>query len=57
MNLQKLYPHIPTSLNNILMYFSVGSDVYYELAEELIADLTQCLYTAFEWDGLGQLKS
>ncbi len=43
MNLQKLYPYIPTPLNNILMRFSLGSDVYYEYTEELIEDLHQCL--------------
>jgi len=43
MNLKKLYPYIPNSLNNILMHFSAGSDVYYEHSDELIEDLHQCL--------------
>jgi hypothetical protein len=45
MNLKKLYPYIPNSINNILMHFSVGSDVYYEHADELIEDLQQCLFS------------
>ena len=47
MNLQKLYPYIPTSLNDILMHFSIGSDVYYEHADELIEDLNRYLYSTF----------
>ncbi len=42
-NLRKLHPVIPKTLNNILMHFSCGADVYYEFAEEIIEDLNRCL--------------
>lgn len=47
-NLCKLYPNIPKPLNDILMHFSRGADIYYELAEEIIEDLNRCLYSIFE---------
>ncbi|MFZ7112349.1 MAG: protein kinase [Desulfatiglandales bacterium] len=47
-NLRKLYPYIPKTLNDILMHFSIGANVYYEYVEEMIEDLNRCLYTAFE---------
>jgi hypothetical protein len=46
-NLRKLYPIIPECLNNILMHFSKGADVYYEWTDELIEDLNICLKTSF----------
>lgn len=48
LNLKKLHPVIPSTLNDILMHFSKGTDVYYELAEEIIEDLNRCLYGFFE---------
>jgi hypothetical protein len=39
LNLKKLYPYIPDSLNNILMHFSKAADVYYERIDEIIEDL------------------
>ncbi len=39
MNLQKLYPYIPTELNNILLHFTSGSEVYYESVDEILGDL------------------
>jgi len=47
-NLRKLYPVIPKMLNDILMHFSRGSNVYYETADEIIEDLNRCLYSIFE---------
>jgi len=47
-NLRKLYPYIPKALNDILMHFSIGANVNYELVEEMVEDLNRCLYTAFE---------
>ncbi len=38
-NLQKLFPYIPDSLNNVLMHFSYGTHVFYESTEELLRDL------------------
>jgi len=46
-NLKKLYPEIPTSLNNILMHFSRGAEVHYEYAEEIIEDLNRCIHIHF----------
>ncbi len=43
MNLRKIYPVIPKSLNNILMHFSLGADVYYEHVDEIIEDLNRTL--------------
>ena len=41
-NLQKLFPYIPDSLNQVLLRFSQGSDVFYETTEELLNDLRTC---------------
>ncbi|MBW1721858.1 MAG: protein kinase [Deltaproteobacteria bacterium] len=46
-NLKKLYPYIPKSLNDIIMHFSIGANVYYEQVEEMLEDLNRCLYTDF----------
>jgi len=47
-NLRKLYPIIPKSLNDILLHFSQGADIYYEVIEELIEDLNRCRYSIFD---------
>jgi len=47
LNLRKMYPHVPSTLNDILMHFSRGANVYYELVEEVVEDLNRCLYSAF----------
>jgi hypothetical protein len=47
-NLRKLYPYIPATLNDILMHFSRRADVYYELVEEVIEDLNRCIHAVFE---------
>lgn len=41
-NLRKLFPYIPDSLNNVLLHFSQGADVFYEKAAELLDDLQAC---------------
>jgi hypothetical protein len=46
-NLKKLYPQIPPLLNNVLMHFSRGTEVYYEYAEEVIEDLNNCIHAHF----------
>ncbi|TYT74223.1 protein kinase [Desulfobotulus mexicanus] len=38
-NLRKLYPYLPRMLNDILLHFSRGTDVYYEFIDEIIEDL------------------
>jgi hypothetical protein len=38
-NLRKLYPYIPTMLNNVLMHFSGGAHVFYDSVEEITEDL------------------
>jgi hypothetical protein len=48
LNLKKLYPAIPSTLNDVLMHFSRGANVYYEFVEEMIEDLNRCLYAFFE---------
>ena len=47
LNLKKTYPYIPNMLNDILMHFSNGANVYYEFVEEIIEDLNRCLYSIF----------
>ncbi len=39
MNLKKVFPYLPDSLNNVLLHFSAGTQVFYERAEELLAEL------------------
>lgn len=41
-NLKKLFPYIPESLNHILMHFCVGTEVFYENIQELLNDITLC---------------
>ncbi len=38
-NLKKIYPYIPDSLNFILLHFSEGADVFYDDTEEFLNDL------------------
>jgi tRNA A-37 threonylcarbamoyl transferase component Bud32 len=38
-NLRKLYPYIPETLNTILLHFAAGSETYYEHINELLEDL------------------
>ncbi len=46
-NLRKLYPYVPTILNDILLHFSRGADIFYETTEEIIEDLNRCLHLVF----------
>lgn len=43
MNLKKVYPFIPDSLNDILIHFSASSGVYYDTIHELTNDLEAAL--------------
>ena len=43
-NLKKIFPIIPKPLNDILLHFSRGSGVYYEVVDELIEDINRCIY-------------
>ncbi len=45
MNLKKLFPYIPASLNDILAHFTLGSDIFYESVDEIVDDLRTCLYS------------
>jgi len=42
-NLQKLFPYIPTELNNIFLHFSLGTEVFYDTADEIAQDLETAL--------------
>jgi hypothetical protein len=44
MNLRKLYSQIPKPLNDVLMHFSRGANVFYEYADEIVEDLNRCIY-------------
>ncbi|WP_321491428.1 protein kinase [uncultured Desulfobacter sp.] len=41
-NLRKLYPIIPSTMNNILMHFSKYSEIFYEMVDEIIEDINRC---------------
>jgi hypothetical protein len=45
MNLKKLFPYIPIGLNDILAHFTLGSDIFYESVDEIVADLKICIYS------------
>ncbi|WP_319543198.1 serine/threonine protein kinase [uncultured Pseudodesulfovibrio sp.] len=42
-NLRRLLPYIPESLNRVLMHFAAGARVYYESVNEFLDDLRPCL--------------
>lgn len=41
-NLRKLFPYIPHSLNNILLHFGHGAEIFYDSAEEFLNELRAC---------------
>ncbi len=41
-NLKKIYPYIPESLNRVLMHFSRGANWFYENTVQLLDDLGEC---------------
>jgi hypothetical protein len=47
MNLKKIYDYIPVPLNNMLIHFSRGAEIFYETTDEIIEDLNRCLYSFF----------
>ena len=47
MNLKKLYPYIPESLNNILMHFTIKPEKYYENMDQLLEDYHKMLAMDF----------
>nr|WP_321399994.1 protein kinase [uncultured Desulfobacter sp.] len=42
-NLKKLYPVIPSTMNNILMHFSKHTEIFYERVDEIIEDIDRCV--------------
>jgi len=42
-NLKKIYPYIPDALNDILLYFSAGTEVMYDTVDEFCADLHRAM--------------
>jgi hypothetical protein len=40
-NLQKIFPYIPTALNNIFLHFSLGTEVFYDTVDELYTDFAE----------------
>lgn len=45
-NLRKVYPYIPESLNQVLLHFSVGAKMFYENTSQLLEDLADYLVNA-----------
>ena len=43
MNLKKIYPYIPEQLNDILLHFSKGSQVFYESIDEFLDDVNRAV--------------
>jgi hypothetical protein len=42
-NLRKVFPYIPESLNQVLRHFSVGASMFYEDTSQLLEDLSEFL--------------
>jgi tRNA A-37 threonylcarbamoyl transferase component Bud32 len=40
-NLQKIYPYLPTALNRVLMHFSKSASWFYERTDQLLEDLSK----------------
>ena len=40
-NLKKVYPYIPDSLNLVLMHFSLGANVFYEDTVQFLSELQE----------------
>lgn len=40
-NLRKVYPYVPETLNVILLHFSAGANIYYETTEQFLHDLLE----------------
>lgn len=43
MNLAKVYPYIPKKINDILMHFSSGTEIFYESINHIVEDLGDAL--------------
>jgi hypothetical protein len=41
MNLKKVYPYLPRSLNSVLLHFSQGANAFYDTTEQLLEDLEE----------------
>lgn len=41
-NLQKLFPYVPDSINHVLLHFGEEAEVFYETTAELLEDLRAC---------------
>lgn len=46
-NLKNIYPIITDKLNNILLHFSKGTEVYYESVQEILDDLKEAIEESF----------
>lgn len=42
-NLRKIFPYIPESLNQVLRHFSIGASMFYEDTSQLLEDLSEFL--------------
>jgi len=46
-NLRKIYPYIPVTLNRVLMHFSKGTNVFYEHTSQLLSDMREVIEAHF----------
>lgn len=43
-NLRKIFPYIPEKLNNVLLHFSSGTEIFYDTVEELHQEVCEALH-------------
>lgn len=42
MNLRKVFPYVPAKLNDVLLRFSAGAQVFYDKMSQVADDLEEC---------------
>jgi len=47
LNIRKMYPYVPKTLNDIVMHFSKSAHIFYETVDEVIEDMNRCLFSVF----------
>ena len=43
-NLRKIFPYIPEKMNNVLLHFSLGAEIFYDTVEELYQEVNEALH-------------
>lgn len=50
-NLQKVYSYVPDSLNRVLLHFSCGAKIFYEIVDQMLNDLAEARNDVFTLAG------